>query len=359
MLKNVLMCNLALSVALIVPSHVVRAQDTKGTSLPVDTKVVSHIDVQSLQKSPFGKRLTDLIMERVLEAIAEEQGIAEPSVDDATNFLGFNPIEDTTAITLVASDLEQPEKGLLTIVDLKKTTGNLESVLSAHVPGYSLKKVGKYDVHTGSPDGQAMVHLVIRTGPDGAKSLVISPNEELLTKQLDRLDTKTSGGDESLVFAPTPGNLVEVRAQDIPIEKLGEGPQTIIFSMVQKISLALKEIDGKLNLVLGFEANSDENAEQLDQILQGFVPMIESAIPDFTGVEVTRDGGKITLLASIGSERAGELLDEQFDGIVDQVEGMIGSRLAKPTGNGTGGSSPEQASQEKGDAKPAASTPVK
>lgn len=323
MLKKTVLCSVALATALVVPSLVGRAQGVSTAQLPADAKVISRIDVEALQKSEFGKRLIELTLDRALETLADQIGIPVPDVEDVQNFLGFDAIAETKNITIVATDFETPESGLLVVAELKKTTGNLEGILSAHVPGYSVKKVGDYDVHTGSPDGNKQIHLAIRTGADGAKTLVVGGSEELLTKHLERLDGKGTSG---YAYTPVAGALLEVLAQDIPAEKLGDGPQTFIFSMANKVSVDLKEIDNALKLAIGFTASNDENAEQLDQIFQGFVPMIEGAAPDFSGIEVKREGAKVILLASIASDRATELLGEQFDSVLGTVQGMVGGR---------------------------------
>ncbi len=326
MLKKSMILSAAVAAALVTPFGIALAQDASSINLPVDTKLVVKMDVEAMQESGFGKRLIELVMDRVMEEIADRAGIAVPDISDVEGFIGFNPLKETRSLLITATDFEKPEEGLLAVIAMKKTVGSVEAMLPS-IPGYSVKTVGEYKIHSGSPDGNMKINLAIHTDADGSKTLVVSSNEDAVSTQLARMDGKAPADEKTFQYTPCAGAMVDLHVLEIPADRLGEGPQTIIAAMVKEIGFHLIDDSKKLNVSFDLKAVDDENAEQLDQMLQGIVPMLEGQVSGFVdGLQVKREGMTITLAASMGSEEAVHLLSSQFDTAIGMVEGLLGNR---------------------------------
>ncbi len=301
------------------------AQEAKALSLAEDTKLIAQIDVQAMQESGFGKQLIEMITDRVMEQIADRAGIDVPTPEDVEGFIGIDLMEETQSITIAASDFESPENGLLGIVSLKKNLGSLEAMLPS-IPGYSSKTVGKHKIHSASPDGNMSIHLAVHTCGEGNKSLVVSGKEELVSQQLERMDSKIASDKKCIEFRPAPGVMLNVKVLEIPVDKLGDGPQTIIATMVKQLGVKLSEKDNMLNLALDLNAVDADNAEQLEQMIQGIVPMVEGQLGDTAPeIQVSREGTAVSLSAKIEAKAIAGLLEEQMDGAIGQIEGLLGN----------------------------------
>ena len=189
MLKRMTLCCVAGLMAVMTAGLTTRAQDIQSVDLPAEAKMIAQVDLQAMQASGFGKRLIEMMLDRVMEEVADRAGIGVPDINDVAGFLGFNPLEETRSITIAATDLENPESGVVGIIAMKKNIGSLEAMLPS-VPGHSVKKSGGYDIHSLSPDGNTTVNLAIHTCGEGMKTLVVSASQDALTKQLARLEGK-------------------------------------------------------------------------------------------------------------------------------------------------------------------------
>jgi len=302
------------------------AQEAPVVKLPAESKLVAKLDMEAMQKSGFGRKLIELVTDRVMEEIADRMGIAVPDSDDVQGFLGFNPTAETRSIIISASDFEKPENGILAVVAMRKSIGNVEAMLPS-VPGYSVKEVGEHKIHSATPQDNMQVHLAIHTCAEGNKTMVVGSTEELVTKQLARMEGKTASDAADYEYTACPGAMIDLHVLEIPADRLGEGPQTVIASMVDTIAFHLIDDSKTLNLSLDLTAVDDRNAEDLDGMLQGVVPMLESEVSGFVeGMKVVRDGKKVSLSASMDSEEVVHLLGDQFDKAVGAVQEMLGNR---------------------------------
>lgn len=310
----------------LLPSIAVNAQDATTVKLPAETKLVAKLDMEAMQKSGFGNKLIELVMDRLMEEIADRAAIDVPDIDQVEGFIGFNPIEETRSIVISASDFTNPQDGILAVVSMKKNIGTIEAMLPS-VPGYSVKTVGDHKIHSATPQGDMQVHLAIHTCAEGNKTLVVGSTEELVTKQLDRIDGKSDSSEAAYEYKSCPGAMIDVHVLEIPADRLGDGPQTIIATMVQEIAFHLIDDAEKLNISLNLTAKDDENAEQLDQMVQGIVPMLEGQVSGFVeGLQVKREGKSVSVSAAMDSKEVVHLLSDQFDGAVDQLQGMLGNQ---------------------------------
>ena len=304
----------------------VTAQEASSIRLPAESKLVVKMDMEAMQKSGFGKKLIELVMDRVMEEVADQFGIAVPDIDDVAGFIGFNPLDETRSMVLSASNFAKPQDGLLAVIAMKKTVGSMEAMLTS-VPGYAVKTVGDYKIHSATPQGDVQVHLAIHTCSEGNKTMVVATKEELVTQQLARMDGKGDSSLPSFDYQPCPGAMIDLHVLEIPADQLGDSPVTLIATMVQQISFHLIDDSQKLKISFDLIAQDDENAEQLDQMLQGLAPMLEGQVSGFVdGLKVNREGKTVSLSAGMDSKEVVHLLSDQFDGAVNTIQGMLGNR---------------------------------
>lgn len=325
LMKSVVFCAALLAVPMF-HSVTAVAVEPSSVKLPAESKLVVKLDMEAMQKSGFGKKLTELVMERLLEEIADRAGISVPGNEEVQGFLGFNPIEETRSIIISASDFQNPENGILAIIAMKKSIGNVEAMLPS-VPGYAVKKVGDHTIHSASPQEKMQIHLAIHTCAEGNKTLVAGSTEEIVTQHLARMEGKSSSDEATYDYTPCAGAMIDLHVKEIPADRLGEGPQTVIATMVDSIAFHLIDDSKALNLSLDLTAVDDQGAQDLDGMLQSVVPMLESEVSGFVeGLKVNRDGKKVSLAASMDSEQVVTLLSEQFDRAVGTVQEMLNNK---------------------------------
>ncbi|MBX3420744.1 MAG: hypothetical protein KF752_04225 [Pirellulaceae bacterium] len=327
MFKRAWALSATMTAVVVISGAAALAQQAGALSLPADTKTVVQVDVQAMQNSGFGKRLIEMIVDRAMEQVADRFGIDVPSAEDAVGFIGFDPLEEARTITLAVNSFDQPEQGLVAIIEMKKNIGSLEALLPS-IPGYSVKSVGSHRIHSASPDGNTSIHLAIHTCGEGNKTLVAGANQDAVKGQLERMDSKEAADQKCLSFQPVGGAMLNVQVLELPpADKLGDGPQAILVTMVKQLAVQLSEKDGKLNLAVNLTGVSDETAEQLDQMLQGVVPMVQDQIGGFAqDLKVTRTGAVVTLAAQMEPKEVANMLEDQFDSVVGMVEGALGNR---------------------------------
>lgn len=326
MLKRSMFAAAAMFAVLLAPCVSLVAQEATAVKLPADSKLVVKMDMEAMQKSGFGKKLIELVMDRVMEEVADQFGIGVPDMDDVAGFIGFNPLNEARSMVLSASDFANPQDGLLAIISMKKTVGSIEAMLPS-VPGYAVKTVGDHKIHSAKPQGDVQVHLAIHTCSEGNKTVVVATKEDLVSQQLARMEGKADSGLASFEYTACPGAMIDLHVLEIPADQLGDSPVTLIATMVHQIAFHLIDDSQKLKISFDLIAQDDGNAEQLDQMLQGLVPRVEGQISGFVdGLNVKRDGKTVSLNAGMDSKNAAQLLSDQFDGAVNTIQGMLGNR---------------------------------
>lgn len=215
---------------------------------------------------------------------SDEEGLSpEESLEKIKDMLGFDPFEEIRDVTISASEYEHPEKSLVAVVRMKKSTGNLEGLMLG-LPGYAANEYHEHTVHSASPDQNVSVYLSIHTSDGGEKTLVAAPQRDAVEHLLDQLDGRDKDGTKILGMSQDSRDaLLELRVLEIPMDKIGEGPQANIAKIIDDLSVRIGEAQDSLLVDLVLSTKKEEQAEQLRQMAQGMMAAIDfakSADPD-------------------------------------------------------------------------------
>ncbi len=305
----------------------VMADDTVSLSLPSDTKFVLQLDLEAFRSSAFGSKIFSMVKEKAMEEIGKSSSGGDgPDMSKIIDMLGFDPFTEIQSVTLAASEFENPEKSLVAIVSMRKTTGNLEGLLLS-LPGYSAKDHRGYQIHSASPDDDMHVYGATHTSKSGMKCLLLSPKEDVVTSLLDQMDGESTSTDrKGIAFSSSPGTMLSLHLSDIPSDHIDKGPQANIAKLLENLNFKVSEAAGKIDVALAMTANNDKQAEQLQQMLQGLIAMIgfaQSADPENEELKMfsrfaqdlraNRDGATVNVGASFESEEVVKLIEKEID----------------------------------------------
>jgi hypothetical protein len=311
----------------------VQAESPSSSDVPEGAKFVLNIDVDAIrEESKLGKMLFELVKTEALKEIAEktskgnEEG-KDPNAgyEKITEMLGFDPFTEIQSLTVSAGDYEHPEKSLTAIVRMKQTTGNLEGLMLG-LPGYEATDYGDLQIHSISPDSDQRIYGAIVGGSNG-KAILVSSDKEELEHMIDQNGEKrTSKHDKQDSKPLTSGHpLVTLRVLDIPLDKIGEGPQANIAKLLNSIAIEVSEKEDDLSIGLLLSTAKEPQAEQIRQMAQGLIAMIDfaqSAEPDDEDLkkvkeltkEITanRDGSEVSVGIRVSSKKVMKLIEEEM-----------------------------------------------
>ncbi len=307
----------------------VMADDAVSLSLPSDTKFVLQLDLEAFRSSAFGGKIFSMVKEKAMEEIGKNSSGGEgPDMNKIVDMLGFDPFTEIQSVTLAASEFENPEKSLVAIVSMRKTTGNLDGLMLS-LPGYSTKDHRGYQIHSASPDSDTRVYGATHTAKSGMKCLVLSPNEDTIISLLDQMDGKSHSADQKgYAFSPSPNAMLSLHVSDIPTEHTDKGPQANIAKLLENLNFKVSEAAGKIDVALALTANNEKQAEQLQQMLQGLIAMVgfaQSADPENEELKMfhrfaqdlraNRDGTTVSVGAIFESEEVVKLIEKEIDNL--------------------------------------------
>ncbi len=256
------------------------AQADDATSRPAsETAFILNLDLQAVRKSEVGGRLLDVAVERAIEKVAEKGNTSrEEALKQVEQILGFNPLEEVKAITLSAADYEQPERSLVAVIRLGKTTGNLEGLLLG-LPEYAVTDHDGYKVHSAAPEEGKTLYVAFVTDNAGDRLILFSSQREAVTSRLNEAAGKNTTGVPTAEFAiePSANRLLLLQVNKLPAGAVEAGPPANIAKMLKDASVSIDEADGRVGVNVALAADTEEQAEQLRQMAQGSIAMLQFA----------------------------------------------------------------------------------
>lgn len=255
-----------------------RAEDGAEIRVPADSKFVLQFDLQSLRKSKIGGVLFEAAQKAALEEMGKNEATDGLTPAKINEILGFDPFEEIRGIVIAASDYSSPEESLVAMVRLKKTTGNIEGLLLG-VPGYEKTTHGKYELHSASPDEGKKVFGVIHEDKSSNKTIIIGAKKDSVTQMLASLDGELSDNKsyKAVALDNTQKELLNIQLTGLPTDKLGDGPQSKIASLITSVSFSIAENDDELDINANLKTTTAKQAEQIRQSIQGLYAMMELA----------------------------------------------------------------------------------
>ncbi len=295
-------------------------------SVPSDSKFVLQIDLQALKSSKVGSSLFEMAKKAAMEEVGKNIDSKDVSTEKIKEFLGMDPFEEIQGIVVCASDYEKPEKSLLGMVRLKKTTGNIEGLLLA-LPGYEKSEHRNYEIHTASPGEDAKVFGAIHKSAAGNKTLILGANKSSVTGLLDGLDAKSieTKSLKSVDLSSDRKVIAHMQILEIPTEKLGKGPQANIAALLSSLVVSVSEEEDELEVRAALQAGTEKKAEQIRQSVQGLGAMVElfasmdsqdddvkNVLKFIKKIRVTQDGTSVSVRARVPSEEIAEMIKKEM-----------------------------------------------
>jgi len=266
---------LAVSVAMAVPAMgggLVTKQVDGGAGW------VLHFDVEAMLRSDLGKFILDEI---------DKKEEAQSKLADFRKTMGFDPLEAIRGVTLYGP--QAGEQAGVAIIDALVDQEKLLSLLQANET-YKKLSYGDYVVHqwTDKPRPRRR-HRDAEEEPDDElipgrmhfgcfydeDTIVIASDARLLERALDVLDGERDSLAKTAALATLPkalpGAFVIAAAEGIkaPVAKHRRG--AAMFKNVSAASLQAGEADGTLFADIELITETEKQAAQLRQIIQGFV----------------------------------------------------------------------------------------
>ena len=301
----------------VLPSAAPSAIGQTTLAVPDDSKFVVQLDVDSFRATQLGKRLLKLTQEIAQKEIGKDGGDVMAQVEEA---LGFNPLEEIHQLTLIGSDYESPESSLRAILQMGKTTGNLEGLMLA-LPGYASHESGEVTIHSVKNDDM-QAFAAIHSQSDGRKRIVAATSEDAVTDML----SEREGIQRQISWTVPAGTFIQVQLLEFPDEVFDNEQSSNIAKLLSDVSASVGENEDRYEITLKLTTVDDKRAEQIQQLVQGakaLVGLLENEIGDdedaqmlvslLKQVTVEKDGHAVTVKGAIPEDLIIKFLREEAD----------------------------------------------
>lgn len=306
----------SMTLALVLSPMTSEAQTTEASAFG-DSQAVVEIDLTQFRSTALGKKVMSYAQEQAVKAIEETHNGESPKVDDLIELLGFNPFEEIRGAVIAINDFENPEKNLVAIIQLGRTTGNIEGLLLG-LPGYESEKAKGVTIHSAEFEGRRMYAAIHTKGKN--KAIAIAPDKSRLLSALGQVN-----GSLKMVGASSSKKpFVSVSINKLPAEMIGDGPQANVAKLIESIELTVAEDGDQLAAELAMTTDDSEHAEQIRQMAVGLRAMLGFAISQneddedlkrvvelAKGLEVTAEGKQFNAAISIPVELALDFLRDE------------------------------------------------
>jgi hypothetical protein len=298
--------------------------DELSVTIAKDAKFLVRLDVQAFRATALGGKLVEIARKKARQELRQPDGDNDgEDLEKLIKTIGFDPLEEVETILVSGSQFDRPEKSVVVSVRLGKTTGNLEGLILG-LPGYTAQQYGKHTIHSATPENDLNVFGAIHTDGKGAKTVLLATDREAVTRQLDALDGKSAadGSFKTIKLATDGKPILAVEVFDIPTELIGEGPQSGVAKILRAISLRISESKENLDIGMRLIAETEQQAEQLRQMVQGLIAFIgfaQSQDPKdkdlekvrklAEGLTAARDGSSMKISLSVPFEELTKLID--------------------------------------------------
>lgn len=294
--------------------------------LPADVKFIVRVDLPAVQSSTVGGRLFATMKEQIFAKLAAKSEGKGLSQEKLIEVLGFDPFEEVQAVVVAAAEYEAPEKSLVGVIQLRKTTGNLEGLLLT-LPGYSVEDHGDHQIYSATPDDSKTLFCAFHTDGAGNRSVLLAAQRDSIVLMLDSLDGKgkSSASEKSVTLGGRDSPMVVVDLFELPPEMINqEGPPANVAKIVRSLSMQVSESGGAVNFAASLIANAEKQAEQLEQMVKGLHAMVGLAASSkgdaklqmiekyLTDLAVTRNGTTVDVSLSLPEAEAQKLIEEHL-----------------------------------------------
>ena len=286
-----------------------------------------HLNLKAFRHTDLGNRMLEAVKDLAAEEISSDNG--DEVLEQLEQTLGFDPIEELQGITIAGTDFESPERNLKMVLQLQKTSGNLEGLLLA-LPGYESYKHGDHVIHTVAPEDADRIYGSIHEKNSGEKQIFVATDRDDVESMLDR----AVQSDSDHVLASEIGQelyqrdaFAAIRLRELPIDELDlEGPPANIAKLLNGLGLILSNDNDQCRIDISMSTKNEREAEQLQQLAQGIVAMIGLARAEdqedeelerihelLQNLKVQREGTDVEIQLSVPNQVLLEFLREEAD----------------------------------------------
>ncbi|MCA9129089.1 MAG: hypothetical protein KDB22_18505 [Planctomycetales bacterium] len=285
-------------------------------STPPDAKFVLQVDLNAFRQTELGKRLLEVTTKMAQEEIGDNSQDVMAKVTEA---IGFDPLEEVHSLTVIGSSYERPEKSLRAILQLGKTTGNLEGLLLA-LPGYDFQEMDGITVHAVN-EGDQRAFITFDTAENGDKRVLAATSAQAIQEML-----KHAANGETAVASPAADSFVNMRVLKFPDEVYHLEQSANVAKLLKAVSATIGEQDGNYVIKISLVASDEKRAEQIQQLVVGakaLISLLQDEIGDdeeaklaisiLQGASVKTEGKEVTIIASIPEKMIINFLREEAD----------------------------------------------
>jgi hypothetical protein len=295
--------------------------------LPSETAFILNLDLQAVRNSAVGGRILDAAIDKAVEKIAKKGNVdREKALQQVAEIVGFDPLKEVKSITVSAVDYEHPEKSLVGVVQLGKSTGNLEGLLLG-LPNYQVTDYEGQQIHSADREPGEAMYVAFLTGDDGNRRIVFSAQREGVESAIDQAAGKSASADGSTDFnvEQADDRLLSLKVIKFPKDAVKEGPPANVVKLLKDATVHIDEADDRIGIHVALTATDERQAEQLRQMAEGGVAMLQfakSANPEdqklqkltslVEEAETSLDGATATVSLKIPAGELTAILDEKL-----------------------------------------------
>jgi len=257
----------SLSAALVIAQD---ASIEKPANIPADSKFVIKIDLSAIKRTQLGATLFRVAKEKAIDEFGKKSG-EKAGLERIQEMLGLDPFEDVQSITLSSSEYDSPEKSMLAMVRLKRTTGNLEGMVLG-LPEYVATDYKQHQIHSTAPDRKMRIYGAFHGTGEQDRVMILCPNKNTVQTTLDQLDS------ESNVIPSTESTpLIHLQVFDIPHDKIGNGPQANIAKILKSLMMEVNDNQENISVTATMTTETENQSQQVHQMASGLMAMIDFA----------------------------------------------------------------------------------
>jgi len=245
------------------------AADFRQEFVPADASVVLHLDLKNLRASEFGKHLTQLSNEMEIEGL-----------DELKETLGFDPLQEVDSITAYGSDMDEGDFGAVLVA-----SAVIDKALEMlpEQEGYrSVSKAGidffQFDDLVGS------WHIM----ESGERLVIVGKTLEIALRGHQvihgDLPNQSSHKHATALSKPQPGSILYLAGGGELLKQAPEHLGSAVLKLATGAQFEIAEHEGLLKLRVGVQTASNETAQDLREMLGGFLAVGRIMIASEAGV---------------------------------------------------------------------------
>ncbi|PWU08078.1 MAG: hypothetical protein C5B50_30395 [Verrucomicrobia bacterium] len=270
---------------------------------------VAHLDVDRLRPTALGQHILS-------EAQKPE---AAARLDVFQNMSGIDPRTQIHGLTLygTGNSRDNPVMVVYADFDAAKLTTMAKAAKDSRSSTYKDHTIYNWvEGHEKSGKGERAEKRVYAA--IAGSRVIFGQREDAVSAALDVLDGKAQNLDKSAAFPELggPGDTSFIEAAASKLDVPESNPNAAVLRLSKSVRFQVGEADQKVTATLTLEANSEDVANNITSIVQGFTGLMKSrqdrpeAVKLGEAIAIKRDGPRVVATLSLPSSDALQMLKE-------------------------------------------------